>query len=366
MQPMTPAQHLRVLPELRAVHVERSSEMFPCDVLYFTEKYDLGGMTLPLNFHKVGLIRCVRRLLRSDATVLEVPEPLWLRFLPRTIALLAAWRFGGLFTSEKRFAVTYAIENNDLPSLIGGGRKLPRWLVASVARVVGFIVSLWVDRIAYGSEGAQQTYSALSLRPALETRLFPELPVRSTVPASPGHTVRLAAIFIGQLEERKGIVELMDAWAHVEVDLESAVLTVVGSGELEDRVRRWSVERPHSRRMLGQLEHEAIGNVLIENDVLIAPSRRVGRWKEQIGLPIGEALSHGLTIVTSSDTGLADWLQAQGHHIISPNRLRDDLTRAVEDALSSPLDRSEVQSSLPLTSGRIAADHWMHSAGGAR
>lgn len=358
---MAPASsnHIRVLPELRAVQVERSFSMMPCTNFYFDVKYDLGSTAIPSDFKRVTLPTAIMELFRSDAQVLEVPEPLWLRFAPRNIALLMSWRVGGIVRRRRRYAVTYAIENNDFHSLLLGGVKAPHVLSALVAKAVGLIYSRLLDRIAFGSWGAAMAYEALGMSRRIATRVIPELPSA----ASPTtETAGLpSVVFVGQLEKRKGIKLLMQSWPEVERAIPAAVLTIVGGGPLRSEVDNWVAERPMSRHSVGFVEHENVADIVTANQVSVLPSIRSGRWREQIGLPIGEALSHGLTVVTTTETGLADWLAGQGHHIVLAERGAGELARLLVRALMEPLDRLAVVSSLPATPGRIVADRWMHS-----
>jgi glycosyltransferase involved in cell wall biosynthesis len=351
--------HIRILPELRAVQVERSYSMWPCLNFYFDVKYDLGATQVPENFRRVSIWSAAKALLTADAEVLEVPEPLWLRFLPRNAVLLAAWRAGGIVRRRRRYVVTYAIENNDLSSLLTGRRRPPRLVTVVVARVLGLFVSAAFDRIAFGSEGARSSYDALKLSSGVSVNVVPELP--STAEAPDQSLLDVAAIYVGRLERRKGIETLMLAWPDVERAIPAAKLTVVGDGPLESNVLRWSEERPASRRVLGFVEHRDVGALVAQHRIAVAPSIREGRWREQIGLPIVEALSRGLTIVTTNETGLADWLSSHGHRVIHSECDSSALSNAMIDALMAPLERSEAQAALPDIPGRISADRWMHS-----
>ncbi|BDZ48182.1 hypothetical protein GCM10025867_04230 [Frondihabitans sucicola] len=80
--PPTHARSIRLLPELRAVHLERLPVTAPADVLFFQTKYDLGDAPLPAGVRRVTLAGAVRAFWRSPAERLEMPEPLWMRFLP--------------------------------------------------------------------------------------------------------------------------------------------------------------------------------------------------------------------------------------------------------------------------------------------
>ncbi|WP_461172272.1 glycosyltransferase [Arthrobacter sp. Z1-9] len=340
------------------MQVEEAYEMVPATTLYFTEKYDLGATYLNDTFHKVSLLQAVKFLIRSEALVLEVPEPLWVRFLPKNLVLLAVWKLMGQLQRRPRMAVTYAIENNDLTNLLAPKLTLPEPILRLGGLLMGVILRATIDRIAYGSAGSMAVYHSLPGVRGIPHRLIEELPAAVADASTP---TRQRAIFIGELDDRKGILDVMEAWPGVESAMPEAVLTVIGAGPHSEIVSTWCRERAASRHFAGFLSHEEVKQSLQHADVLVAPSRRSGRWREQIGLPIAEAVSHGLTVVTTDETGLATWLAATGHTVIEEGRVGHDLRSSLIHALNNQLPRTSVINALPPVPGRIEADKWLHA-----
>lgn len=340
------------------MQVEEAYDMVPATTLYFAEKYDLGATHLNGSFRKVNLLQAIKFLAKSDARVLEVPELLWVRFLPSNVALLAAWKMIGWLRRRPRLAVTYAIENNALPVLLSPRIKLPKPVVAAAGMIIGGLMKAFIDRIAYGSAGSKTLYESLACVQTISHRLIEELPA-ALAPAKTSSGKN--AVFIGELDDRKGILDLMLAWPIVEKAVPDAVLTVIGTGPHSGQVSEWCKERERSRTYAGFLDHEKVKRSLLFADVLVAPSRRFGRWREQIGLPITEAISHGLTVVTTDETGLAAWLAANGHTVIEEDNVARKLPDSVIAALNNPLPPASVAASLPPIPGRIEADTWLHA-----
>lgn len=351
--------NIRIIPELRSVHVERETLQTPRTTLYFNHMYDLSS-TPPRTFTKCTFRLAAQTLFKSDASVLEIPEPLWVRFLPKNICLVAVWRVGGWLKRRPRKVVAYAIENNDLATLLKPGR-----LGRLLARPFSFALGIWmranIQKIAYGSDGALATYCSLPFVETIPHRKFLELPKAiHPLGISGENNIEARALFIGELAERKGISDLMRAWELVEQQDSTVKLVIVGGGPFEEVVDSWVAAKPSQRRFLGKILHEDIENELAFSTVLVAPSKRWGRWREQIGLPIKEALSHGLTIVTTAETGLAHWLQLNGHHVlVEPTP--EKLSRTIQHALANPLERKCVGEGLPQHDNRIVADSWLYS-----
>ncbi|SMG16089.1 glycosyltransferase [Agreia pratensis] len=354
----TDVRFLRVLPELRASQVEdyRNAGR-DGDVIYFSRHYDLGLSDIPPTFHSVTLGQAVRQVLRSEADTFELPEPFWARYAVHTVILALIWRINGLRRGRSRRARLYAIENND-PIMALLGRPVPAALRAVLAAGLGLFILLSYERIAFGSDGAKNAYESLPLVSSIPSGTFLELPTGATdlpTRSSPGSK----AIFIGNLESRKGLSTLLEAWPQVENDHPASHLTIVGAGALEQRVARWAAEKAQSRSFLGRVEHSQIDPLLDQADVVIVPSERDGRWREQIGLPIVEGLSRGLTVVTTDETGLAPWLRSTGHVVVASPCSPAELAEGILSALECPLPQHDVVASLPREEARIQAARWL-------
>lgn len=343
---MTEVRSVRVIPELRAAHLSRH-EWDPAEtILYGGRNPDLGSDSVPSYCLRVSPLTVARAIRRLRPEVVETPEPLWLRALPLTAAAVAAAR--GRRTRAR--VVAYCIENNDVSALFSArGITLPQPIVGRFGRVVRSVY----DKLAFGTPGARDAYASLAAV-APNAKQFLEL-----APPSPPSTEASGdnVLFVGRLERRKGLFELMQAWEQVETTTESH-LTIVGGGELHDTVRDWVAAAPDRRRLMDQVPHVRMPEIYRAHRVLVAPSVRDGKWREQVGLPIKEALQYGLTIVTTAETGLAEWLQANGHLVITDI---NQLGGAITDAAKRPLAADSVASSLPHVDGRKQAHDWLRS-----
>jgi GT2 family glycosyltransferase len=351
---------IRVIPELRAAHVEEIDAVSPRELWYFTRNYDMAVARLPPHARRRTLPGACLALLRVRSGTLELHEPLWARYLPAWVLLAAVWRFSRFGRPRSRRAAFFAIENLDpAESLAGGDQRRLRPARACV-RAGGWLVRRLAARCAFGTAGAEAVYRPLLRGGDVITRVIPDLPARapaSRAPVDPG-----AVVFVGALERRKGVIALMAAWEIVEADRSGATLTLVGDGIERERVRAWVARRPASRRALGLQPRSEIATLLDGSAVLVAPSLRAPHWREQVGRPIQEAIRAGMTVVTTGETGLAEFLRAGGHRVVDPAGLPDDLARSLVDALSRPLPREHVRATLPEVPGRVVADRWLHAS----
>jgi glycosyltransferase involved in cell wall biosynthesis len=355
---------IRIHVHLRGADVALMDSMGPAEIWYFVPHTDLPPVDeLPTWCKRVTPLSAVLRIFRTRARTIEIPEPLWARFLPVGMTLMVATRIARLVTGRPARTVFYALENN-LPerALFGDGRT-PALLRRAFVRVLGLLVSFLVDRVAFGSPSARRAYGHITTLRVNEVLEITELPARPHSGSVPENSrARSRALFVGGLERRKGVNELLPAWELVERALPSARITIIGTGPLEPEVSRWVAEDPDRREFLGQVSHSELSSHYASADVLVAPSVRDGRWREQIGLQLRESLSEGLTIVASDETGLADWLSQHGHRVVPVDDLAEALAPAIVEALARPLPRSMVMRSLPMEDGRVLADRWLHRA----
>jgi len=190
-------------------------------------------------------------------------------------------------------------------------------------------------------------------------RLFEALPSSCAclIDASETKSPNLVT-FVGSFVERKGIRELMDSWDELHSLDPDARLAVMGKGRLESEVREWARGREDISLSLDPPRAE-IHETLRRSSVLVLLSQTHRYWREQLGLPILEGLSHGCEIVATSETGIAQWLQEHGHSVLPPGASPQVTAVGIRGALQRAPTRDGSLRDLPSTDRRISADRWM-------
>jgi glycosyltransferase involved in cell wall biosynthesis len=143
-----------------------------------------------------------------------------------------------------------------------------------------------------------------------------------------------AFLAVGSLLERKGVVELADAFGR----LGRGSLAYVGDGPLRDRV----AGRP-GVRIVGRIEHARVPEWIAACDVLCQPSRM-----EPFGQAALEAMAMERSVVATAVGGPAEFVVPEAGVLVAPGDVQ---------ALSEALARAAALPSPNPTARRAAAEH---------
>lgn len=365
---LPPRLHLRVHPELRNDVLERSD----CDemVTFYSSlsaDFDREGVSA---VEQLGVLGILRRVLTQQPQVLEVPEPLWTKHWPKQVVLLSVLRLARSLPAGRRpLLIAYAIENAapaerlSLPFLDRRPLFQKVWLRLATL-VWGWSISL-LDLMVFGTPAAARNYQQSfpsALRRVRQVLIPDSLAECSTCKLPPFLERPPMALFVGELSARKGVDVLLDAWRFAEesgILPQKARLVLVGDGPLAPHIRQ-SAAGMDDVDVLGLLGRSAVHDLLRRARVVVLPSRRVRRWREQIGISLLEGEAHLCNLLTTSESGLALSLaERSGALVVAPEDV-PGLARSIAASLSGQLTRPRPQD------GRAALEQYVHehAAGG--
>ena len=109
---------------------------------------------------------------------------------------------------------------------------------------------------------------------------------------------KLKVLFVGGLTQRKGIGEVFDSLQPFKNQID---LTVIG--QLIDFNNKEFIAKLKQHRWISSLPHSGILQEMDRHDVLLFPS-----WFEGFGLVISEAMSRGLPVITTPNTGANEFI----------------------------------------------------------
>jgi glycosyltransferase involved in cell wall biosynthesis len=361
------ADRVRLYQTVRSAHLERARALSPATIIYRGTRYDFDrSLAHGLDLVPAGPIRAAWLLARSSVRQLEVNEPLMVSSLRRTALAIAVLRVRARMTGRPIRFVSYAIENAN--PLDQGARGWSARRRGVEHRLLARFVWRSLDRVAFGTEASQAVYESVFRGTEVpgaagpgQSIVIPALPASCDCPsASAVDAPRL--LFLGALTERKGFPQLLAAWPYIKERRPDVRLTIVGTGALEQNAHAAAAADPAIELFIAPSRSD-IHQQLRSSTVLVLPSQPAPGWREQVGLPICEGLAHGCSIVTTTETGLAGWLGAHGHTLVSPGASAQIVAEALLGALGQDRPAASVLADLPHTDGRLAADAWLFGDG---
>lgn len=142
-------------------------------------------------------------------------------------------------------------------------------------------------------------------------------------------------LYVGQLEEHKGLRLLMGAWQKGA----KANLGIVGSGELEDELRAFAGREP-SVTFFGRKSPSEVRALMSRARLLVVPSL----CYENAPTVIMEALSLGTPIVASNIGGIPELVHDGEGTLVRPGDM-EALREAIRAELAKPLNREAIKKS---------------------
>jgi glycosyltransferase involved in cell wall biosynthesis len=139
-------------------------------------------------------------------------------------------------------------------------------------------------------------------------------------------------LFSGQLIERKGVMDLLDAFRTVKAQCGGAVLVIMGTGPLESKIRRYvSAHGLKDVVLTGFLSVAEFVRYYVIADVFVLPS-----LYDCFPVVIPEAMYAGLPIITTSEVGCVGTLVKHGENgvVVPPNNsaaLAEAVLRLMKD-----------------------------------
>jgi glycogen synthase len=135
--------------------------------------------------------------------------------------------------------------------------------------------------------------------------------------AEPGkinHPARI--LYVGQLHSYKGVHNVIGAVSRLHWEGVHVQLTICGRGtpEYEEELGRHAKASPARITFLGQVPHDALGEIYRDHDIFVFPST----WAEPFGLTHLEAMASGTPVVSTAEGGHGEFLRHQINASIFP------------------------------------------------
>jgi colanic acid/amylovoran biosynthesis glycosyltransferase len=155
-------------------------------------------------------------------------------------------------------------------------------------------------------------------------------------------TAPVRILFVGSLTDRKGVEDVLRAFAQIATQCHQLELRFVGSGplrsKLEQMAQTWAIEKRVS--FAGFVRHEKVQDELSRAHIFCHPSRTAKNGdKEGIPNTILEAMATGLPVVTTRHAGIPEMVRDGEDGFVVAER---DVT-AIAQALLTLVDKPDLR-----------------------
>jgi teichuronic acid biosynthesis glycosyltransferase TuaC len=212
-----------------------------------------------------------------------------------------------------------------------GPRRLTRWALPRAGRVVAVSRALADEAVKLG---APRDRVAIVMNGVDEALFHPRdrAAARAELGLPPGGRV---ALYVGNLKEVKGVLDLAAAWTHV--DVPDATLVLVGDGPLQAQVAAGLAPFGERGRLVAAVPLERVPVWMAACDVLVLPSHAEGTPNVVL-----EALACGRRVVATAVGGVPDVLSKPELGTLVQASDPRALGAALADALRTEYDPSVV------------------------
>ena len=180
-------------------------------------------------------------------------------------------------------------------------------------------------------------------------------------PSSPDPSAPPTVLFVGRLVARKGVDDLLRAFALVRTSLPGARLSIVGDGPEKDDLVRLAAQLGISDRVefRGTLLGTSLDQEYERCAVFVLPSKDVASdpANEGLGLALIEASMHSKPLIGTLHGGIPEVVKQGENGLLVPPADPGSLARAIVEILTSPDEaRSMGASAFRLAASRFSWD----------
>lgn len=209
------------------------------------------------------------------------------------------------------------------PNIIGSLAKIRKWERNSFLHSLDAI-------IAYSEKGAQE-YQASGFSPQkifVAPNAVTPKPVHLLPTRSPTFSDRATILFVGRLQTRKRIDNLLYACASLEVDMQPNLI-IVGDGPARADFERLASQVYEKAVFTGAKQGKELDNYFDQADLFVLPGTG--------GLAVQQAMAHGLPTIVAQGDGTQDVLVTDQNGWSISSEDYQALGAVLKEALSDPM-----------------------------
>jgi len=153
-----------------------------------------------------------------------------------------------------------------------------------------------------------------------------------------------AILFVGRLDEAKGVPYLLQAFKEVKKAVKEVKLVIIGDGPLRDEIRRFSRANnlENDILVLGIIKNRDLPPYFRAAEITVAPSITTKKWREQIGMVNIQSMACGTPVVSTFSGAIPEYVKHNETGILVPERDSESLANAMIKLLKDDKLRSRL------------------------
>ena len=145
-------------------------------------------------------------------------------------------------------------------------------------------------------------------------------------------------LFVGRIDEAKGIPYLLEAFKIVRQDYPNIKLVMAGKGEMEDKVKN---KEKIGIKYIGMQKNKELPALFNQALFTVYPSVTLKRWEEQVGMVNLQSLACGTPVITTKSGAIPEYINSRVG-VLVPERDSKALAEAMRKLLSNEQYRSRL------------------------
>ena len=150
---------------------------------------------------------------------------------------------------------------------------------------------------------------------------------------------KINILFLGRIEERKGLIYLLRAYKILEKTFSDLRLIIVGEGPLKENLEKWVKDNKLKNVVFeGKVPEEKVASYYKSCDIFCSPAI----FGESFGLVLVEAMACGKPVVAFANEGYKGVLTGKGARFLAKPRDYKTLAEKIEILIKDPKLRKEM------------------------
>lgn len=165
-----------------------------------------------------------------------------------------------------------------------------------------------------------------------------------------------AILFVGRLEEHKGIHYLLPAFKKVKEKIKNVKLVIIGDGSLNNEMKKHVKDNglENDVAFLGVIKNKDMPKYFRAVDLTIVPSITTKKFEEQVGMANIQSMACGVPVVSTYCGGIPEYVKHNETGILVPERDVDSLAGAI----TKLLEENELRKKLGKNARKYAVENF--------